>query len=131
MIRALLKLCLTLAMIFYKVCNKSKFIKVLAGAIFGPAAIGGAINFVTDIDYQNTVLVSGSSGRTNSISGNYTYLAKNGWHHNIQAGSSQIEELSTQNTFDDLDGTKNLSLNYNSVKFLDENYKIKIHWLLK
>ena len=49
----------------------------------------------------------------------------NGWHHNIQVGSSQIEELSTQNTFDDLDGTKNLSLNYNSVKYLDENYKIK------
>ena len=99
--------------------------KGAAGAIFGPAAIGGAINFVTDIDYQNSILVSGSNSRTNSISGNYTYLAKNGWHHNIQAGSSQIEELSTQNTFDDLDGTKNLSLNYNSVKYLDENYKIK------
>ena len=105
--------------------------KGAAGAIFGPAAIGGAINFVTDIDYQNSILVSGSNSRTNSISGNYTYLTKNGWHHNIQAGSSQIEELSTQNTFDDLDGTKNLSFNYNSVKYLDDNTKFKIHWLLE
>ena len=52
--------------------------KGASGAIFGPASIGGAINFVTDIDYQNSILVNGSSGRTNSISGNYTYLAENG-----------------------------------------------------
>ena len=99
--------------------------KGAAGAIFGPAAIGGAINFVTDIDYQNSISLSGSNSRTNSISGNYTYLDGNGWHHNIQAGSSQIEELSTQNTSTDLDGTKNISLNYNSMKFLDDNTKLK------
>ena len=100
--------------------------KGASGAIFGPAAIGGAINFVTDIDYQNSILFSGSSGKTNSISGNYTYLAENGWHHNIQAGSSKIKEISTQNTSNDVDGTKNLSLNYNSMKFLDDNLKFKI-----
>ena len=99
--------------------------KGAAGAIFGPAAIGGAINFVTDIDYQNSISLSGSNSRTNSISGNYTYLGNNGWHHNIQAGSSQIEELSTQNTSMDLDGTKNISLNYNSMKFVDDNTKLK------
>ena len=99
--------------------------KGASGAIFGPAAIGGAINFVTDINYQNTVSLSGSNSRTNSIDGNYTYITKNGWHHNIQAGSSQIEELSTQNTSKDLDGTKNLSLNYNSMKFFNDNLKFK------
>ena len=101
--------------------------KGAAGAIFGPAAIGGAINFVTDINYQNSVLVSGSNSRTNSISGNYTYLSDNGWHHNFQGGSSQIEELSTQNTSKDLDGTKNVSLGYNSMKFLNDNLKFKIN----
>ena len=100
--------------------------KGASGAIFGPAAIGGAINFVTDINYENSILISGSNSRTNSISGNYTYLAKNGWHHNFQAGSTQIEELSTQNTATDLDGTKNISLNYNSMKFLDDNTKLKL-----
>ena len=53
-------------------------------------------------------------------------MAKNGWHHNLQAGSSQIEEISTQNTATDLDGTKNISLNYNSMKFLDDNTKLKL-----
>ena len=100
--------------------------KGASGAIFGPAAIGGAINFVTDIDYQNSVLVSGSNSKTNSISGNYTYLAENGWHHNIQAGSSKINEISTQNTSTDIDPTKNKSLTYNSMKFLDDNLKFKI-----
>jgi len=100
--------------------------KGASGAIFGPAAIGGAINFVTDIDYQNSVSVSGSNSKTNSISGNYTYLAENGWHHNIQAGSSKINEISTQNTSTDIDPTKNKSLTYNSMKFLDDNLKFKI-----
>ena len=99
--------------------------KGASGAIFGPAAIGGAINFVTDINYENSISLSGSSSRTNSIDGNYTYITESGWHHNIQAGSSQIEELSTQNTAKDLDGTKNLSLNYNSMKFLSDNLKFK------
>ena len=100
--------------------------KGASGAIFGPAAIGGAINFVTDIDYQNSISLSGSNSRTNSVSGNYTYLADNGCHHNIKLGSSQIEELSTQNTAKDLDGTKNLSLGYNSMKFLNDNLKLKL-----
>ena len=30
--------------------------KGASGAIFGPAAIGGAINFITDIDYQNSFI---------------------------------------------------------------------------
>ena len=100
--------------------------KGASGAIFGPAAIGGAINFVTDINYQNSISLSGSNSRTNSVGGNYTYLTDNGWHHNIQMGSSQIEELSTQNTSKDLDGTKNLSLGYNSMKFLNDNLKLKL-----
>tara|TARA_B100000700_G_scaffold19896_1_gene19431 strand:+ start:191 stop:2041 length:1851 start_codon:yes stop_codon:yes gene_type:complete len=100
--------------------------KGASGAIFGPAAIGGAINFVTDIDYQNSLFVSGSNSKTNSISGNYTYIAKNGWHHNVQAGSSKINEISTQNTSADIDPTKNKSLTYNSMKFLDDNLKFKI-----
>ena len=98
--------------------------KGASGAIFGPASIGGAINFVTDIDYTNSFSLGGSDSRNNSISGNYTYITENGWHHNIKAGSSQLEELSTQNSQLDLDGTKNLSLNYNSSKFFGDNLKL-------
>ena len=100
--------------------------KGASGAIFGPAAIGGAINFITDIDYENSISFNGSSSRTNSIDGNFTYISENGWHHNLQAGSTQIEELSAQNSSTDLDGTKNLTFNYNSIKFLDDNSKLSL-----
>ena len=99
--------------------------KGASGAIFGPAAIGGAINFITDIDYENYFSFSGSDKRTNSLDANFTYITDTGWHHNFKAGSSQIEELSTQNTSKDLDGTKNISLNYNSMKFLNDKTKLK------
>ena len=94
------------------------------GAIFGPAAIGGAINFITDVDYENSFSLSGSDSRNNTISGNYTYITNNGWHHNIKGGSSQSKELSTQDSQPDLDGTKNLSINYNSSKFFGDNLKL-------
>ena len=99
--------------------------KGASGAIFGPAAIGGAINFVTAIDYENSYSISASDSRNNSISGNYTYIADNGWHHNIKGGSTQVEEISAGNSKPDLDGTKNLSLNYSSEKFLSDNLKFK------
>ena len=99
--------------------------KGASGAIFGPAAIGGAINFVTAIDYKNSASVSASNKRNNSISGNYTYITDSGWQHNIKGGSSQVEEISAGNSKPDLDGTKNLSLNYNTQKFLSDNLKFK------
>ncbi len=100
--------------------------KGASGAIFGPAAIGGAINFITDIDYENSISFSGSDSKNNSISGNYTYLSENGWHHNIKGGTAQSEHLSTQNSKPDLDGAKNFSVNYNSMKFLNDNIKFKL-----
>ncbi len=100
--------------------------KGASGAIFGPAAIGGAINFISDIDYENSLTLSGSDSRNNFISGNYTYITKNGWHHNIKGGSSQDEYVSAQNSQKDLDGTKNLSVSYNSKKFLNDNLKFKL-----
>ncbi len=99
--------------------------KGASAAIFGPAAIGGAINFVTAIDYENSFLLSASDKRNNSISGNYTYITEGGWQHNIKGGSAQFEEISTTDSQPDLDGTKNLSLNYNTQKFLSDNLKFK------
>ena len=100
--------------------------KGASGAIFGPAAIGGAINFITDIDYNNSLSFGGSDRRNNFLSGNYTYITEGGWHHNIKGGSSQSEALSTQDSQLDLDGTKNLSLNYNSSKFFGDNLKLSL-----
>ena len=51
------------------------------------------------------------------FSGNYTYITEGGWHHNIKGGSSQSEELSTQDSQLDLDGTKNLHLTIIHLNF--------------
>ncbi len=99
--------------------------KGASGSIFGPAAIGGAINFVTAIDYENSASLNFSDKRNNSISGNYTYISESGWQHNIQGGSAQSENISATNSQPDLDGTKNLSLSYNTQKFLSDNLKFK------
>ena len=99
--------------------------KGASGAIFGPAAIGGAINFVTDIDYENSASFSATDKRNNSLSGNYTYITDSGWHHNVKGGTSQAEDVTATNAKPDLDGMKNLSLNYNSQKFLSDTLKFK------
>ena len=80
---------------------------------------------MTDIDYENGASFTIKDKRNNSISGNYTYITDNGWHHNIQGGSSQSEEISAGNSKPDLDGTKNISLNYNTMKFLSDKLKFK------
>ena len=67
--------------------------KGASGAIFGPAAIGGAINFVTDIDYQNSLSLSGSGSRTNSIEGNYTYIADILQCHLVKDNSRKIQKV--------------------------------------
>ncbi len=99
--------------------------KGASGAIFGPAAIGGAINLVTDIEYENSASISANDKRNNSLSANYTYITKEGWHHNIKGGSTQSEKISAKNNQKDLDGTKNFTMNYNTQKFLTDNLKFK------
>ena len=110
---------------FIKGLQQIEIYKGASGAIFGPAAIGGAINFVTDIDYQNSLSFGASDNRNNSISGNYFYITENGWHHNIKGGSSQAERISVGNSKPDIDGTKNYILNYNTQKFLSDDLKFK------
>lgn len=99
--------------------------KGASGAIFGPGSIGGAINFITDIDYENSFLLNGSEKKNNSISGNYTFINEANWHHNIKGGFARSEKISATNSKPDLDGMKNLTLNYNIVKFLSDNLKFK------
>ena len=110
---------------FLQALQQIEIYKGASGAIFGPAAIGGAINFVTDIDYENSASFSATDKRNNSLSGNYTYITDSGWHHNVKGGTSQAEDVTATNAKPDLDGAKNLSLNYNSQKFLSDTLKFK------
>ena len=47
------------------------------GAHFGPSAIAGAINFITDINYKNSFMVGGFDRQNYSISNNHTKITDN------------------------------------------------------
>ena len=57
---------------FVQTIQQVEIYKGANGAHFGPSAIGGAINFVTDIDYQNNFSISGFDEDNKSFDGNYT-----------------------------------------------------------
>ena len=95
------------------------------GAHFGPDAIGGAINFVTDIDYKNSYSVNGSSLKNNSVDYNSTKITRNGWHLNFKGAANQSETDSAKADGHESDGTKNYQVNLNGNKWLNDNLKLK------
>ena len=95
------------------------------GAHFGPDAIGGAINFVTDIDYTNSFSVSGFSYNNNSTNYNTTKITDNGWHLNFKGATNQNKTDSAKAKGNESDGTKNYQVNLNGNKWLNDNLKLK------
>ena len=95
------------------------------GAHFGPDAIGGAINFVTDVDYTNSYSVNGFSFKNNSIDYNKTKITNNGWHLNFKGVSNQSKTDSAIAKGHEADGTKNYQVNLNGNKWLNDNLKLK------
>ena len=95
------------------------------GAHFGPDAIGGAINFVTDIDYKNSLSFNGFSTKNNSIDYNTTKITDNGWHLNFKGAANQSQTDSSIAKGHESDGTKNYQINLNGNKWLNDNLKLK------
>jgi len=95
------------------------------GANFGPSAIAGAINFITSIDYSNTLSVSGFDINNNSIDGNYTKITDNDWHINFKGSATNIKTGSAIAGGTEDDAAKNLQVNLNSEKLLNDNLKFK------
>ena len=92
-----------------------------AAAHFGPDAIGGAVNLITDIDYQNKISVGSVTGG-GDVSGNY-YTIYNGWKVNVKGGlhkSESVSALSDNNA--DKDGVKNRSVAINIEKPLNDHW---------
>ena len=54
------------------------------GAHFGPSAIAGAINFITDIDYVNSYTIGGFTYDNFEFNTNYTKITNNNWHLNFK-----------------------------------------------
>ena len=96
-----------------------------SGAHFGPSAIAGAINFITAIDYTNSHSISGFSEKNNSLASNYTKITDNGWHLNLKGSSTISETKSAVADGTEYDGSENIQLNLNGVKWISDNLKFK------
>ena len=95
------------------------------GAHFGPDAIGGAINFITDVDYTNSYSVNGFSLKNNSVDYNTTKITDNGWHLNFKGATNQSVTDSAIAKGHEDDGTKNYQVNLNGNKWINDNLKLK------
>lgn len=97
--------------------------KGAAGAHFGPDAIGGAINLITVIDYENKLTFGGINNNKN-INGNYTN-SFNDWIINLQGGLHRSKTVSALKGGTDKDGSKNKSIGLNVVKWLSDHTKFR------
>ena len=95
------------------------------GSHFGPDAIGGAINFITDVDYNNSISLSGFDINNNSINYNQTKITEKGWHLNFKGTANQMKTDSAIADGTEKDGTQNYQINLNGNKWINENLKFK------
>ena len=74
---------------FIQTIQQIEVYKGANGAHFGPSAIAGAINFVTDIEYKNSFSISGFDEKNNSINPNLSMITQNDWHLNFKGASNK------------------------------------------
>ena len=92
-----------------------------AGAHWGADAVGGAINFITAVDYDKRYNVSGN-GNDKTISGNY-YTRLNDFDISVSAGEHKSQNVSALSGADEKDGTNNKTIGVNVSKWYD-----LVHW---
>jgi len=96
-----------------------------SGVHFGPNAIAGAINFITDIDYSNSYSMGGSNINNLNLNYNTTKITNNDWHLNFKGSLNNNETKSAIAKGVEKDGSRNYQLNLNGVKWIGENLKFK------
>ncbi len=95
------------------------------GSHFGPDSIGGAINFITDIDYNNSYSITGFDLNNKSFDYNQTKITDNEWHLNFKGSINQMKTDSAIAKGSEKDGTENYQINLNANKWVNENFKLK------
>ena len=110
---------------FIQTIQQVEIYKGSNGAHFGPSAIAGAINFITAIDYSNSYSVSGFNTKNNTFDANYTKVTENGWHINIKGAQTKSKTDSAIADGNEDDGFKNIQVNLNGEKWINDNLKFK------
>jgi len=95
------------------------------GVHFGPSAIGGAINFITDINYENSISTNGFDDNNYSTNFNYSKIIENDWHLNLKASLTESNLGSSRFKGTENDGTYNNQFNFNAIKWINDNLKFK------
>jgi vitamin B12 transporter len=91
--------------------------KGTAAAHWGADAIGGAVNLITTVDYDNKIAVGGSGdGRT--INGNY-HTRHEDWDVNISAGTHNSRTQSALAGASEKDGVENKTVGINISRWFD------------
>ena len=62
-----------------------------SGVHFGPNAIAGAINLITDIDYNNNYSIGGTDKENFNLNYNSTKITNNDWHLNFKGITNSNE----------------------------------------
>ena len=109
---------------FIQTIQQIEIYKGASGAHFGPSAIGGAINFITDVDYKNSLSVKGNFN-TSVLNSNYSMITGNGWHLNFKGSQTESETKSARSKGIEKDGVLNQQLNINTKKWLNDNLKFR------
>lgn len=114
---------------FIQTIQQIEIYKGASGAHFGPSAVAGAINFITDIDYSNSYSINSSLSenifKNNSINANYSKITDSGWHLNYKGAFNQSETNSAVAKGNEDDSSKNYQLNLNTVKWVNNKAKFK------
>ena len=114
---------------FVQTIQQIEIYKGANSAHFGPSAIAGAINFITDVDYTNSYSVNITTFenvvRNNSVDGNYSEITDNGWHLNFKGATNQSETDSAVAKGHEDDSAKNYQVNLNAIKWINDNLKFK------
>ena len=99
---------------FLQTIQQIEIYKGANGAHFGPSAIGGAINFVTAINYENEISLNGYNGKNNSMNTNYTKIFDNNWHLNFKGSLSNSKDGSSRSGGSEDDSSKKYLIILNS-----------------
>jgi outer membrane cobalamin receptor len=91
--------------------------KGTAAAHWGADAIGGAVNLITAVDYENKIAVGGS-GDSKTINGNY-HTRHNDWDINISAGTHESQTASALAGASEKDGVENQTVGINISRWFD------------